>query len=71
MIIQHPPATVTLTSAEFTLAVERFLAQREPLPQGLRLGNLVDTDLHPVNPLGSPRAWLTGNVTFELLPESK
>ncbi len=71
MKINHPPATLTLTSVELALAVERYLKQREPLPEGLRLGNLVGTHFTEISAIGQTRTYLSGQITFELLPESQ
>jgi hypothetical protein len=71
MKINHPPATITLTTAELHGAIVLYLESQNTVLDGLRLGGLVATDFTTMQLVSSPRSWLSGSVTFELLPESK
>ncbi len=74
MNIAFPPPTVTLGAAEIAEAVQDYLVKTRQLQAGgtlaeYRLGNLVQTDLQPCRAIGSPRPWVVGTFTFELLKD--
>lgn len=74
MNVEFPPPTITLGHAELNEAVQDYLVKTRRLQNGgtladYRLGNLTATDLQPCRAISSPRAWVVGTFTFELLKD--
>lgn len=76
MKVNFPKPTVTFSTAELCIAVQEYLVKYGHI-QGrgtlgdYRMGNLMSAEFSTVRLTGSNQDYLAGDITFELLPESK
>lgn len=76
MKVNFPKPTVTFSTAELCDAVRDYLIKYGHI-QGrgtlgdYQMGNLISAEFYPTKFTGSNQDYLAGDITFELLPESK